>query len=195
MRLLIMGAPGAGKGTQAVALAALVDGPHISTGDLFRSNIAQGTELGRLAEKYISAGEYVPDAVTDDMVRDRLAAPDAREAFVLDGYPRTSSQVASLDALLSERGLAIDRAVELVVPEEELVDRLVARAAVSGRSDDTADVVRHRLGVYAAQTAPLLASYGGRGVLHRVDGTGSVEEVRQRVAEVVLRNLAKAAAP
>lgn len=185
MRLLIMGAPGAGKGTQAVALATLVGGPHISTGDLFRANITERTELGRLAEKYIAAGEYVPDAVTDDMVRDRLAAPDAAHAWVLDGYPRTSSQVASLDALLAGRGLTIDGAVELVVPEGELVDRLVARAAVSGRSDDTADVVRHRLGVYADQTAPLLAAYGARGLLRRVDGTGSVEDVRGRVAEVV----------
>lgn len=185
MRLLIMGPPGAGKGTHAGALAALVDGPHISTGDLFRDNIGRRTELGRLAEKYISAGEYVPDAVTDDMVRDRLGRPDAARAFVLDGYPRTGTQVATLDALLDARGAAVDAVVELTVPDDELVARILRRSAVSGRSDDTEDVVRHRLAVYADQTAPLVRAYGERGLLHRVDGTGTMDDVRRRVEDAV----------
>ncbi|MCR1784030.1 adenylate kinase [Nocardioides carbamazepini] len=185
MRLLIMGPPGAGKGTHAGALASLVRGPHISTGDLFRDNIARGTELGRLAEKYIAAGEYVPDAVTDDMVRDRLGQPDAARAFVLDGYPRTHAQVATLDALLEARGTAVDGVVELIVPDDELVSRILRRSAVSGRSDDTEDVVRHRLAVYGDQTAPLLETYGERGLRHSVDGTGSPEEVRRRVERAV----------
>lgn len=187
MRLLIMGPPGAGKGTQAVALAALVDGPHISTGDLFRDNIARRTELGVLAEKYTSAGEYVPDAVTDDMVRDRLAQSDAAHAFVLDGYPRTLQQVATLETLLAEREVALDGVVELVVPEDEVVARILARAVVSGRSDDTEDVVRRRLAVYAEQTAPVVEAYAGRGLLRRVDGTGGVEDVAARLADVVGR--------
>lgn len=189
MRLLIMGPPGAGKGTQAVVLAGLADGPHVSTGDLFRDNIARRTELGVLAEKYISAGEYVPDAVTDDMVRDRLAQPDAARAFVLDGYPRTLQQVTTLDTILAERDAALDGVVELVVPEDEVVTRILARAAVSGRSDDTEDVVRHRLAVYANQTAPLVEGYDARGLLHRVDGTGSVEDVAARLGRVVGRGV------
>lgn len=185
MRLLIMGPPGAGKGTHAGALAALVGGPHISTGDLFRDHIDRRTELGRLAEKYLATGEYVPDAVTDDMVRDRLARPDAAHSFVLDGYPRTDAQVATLDELLDARGTAVDGVVELTVPDDELVTRILRRSAVSGRSDDTEEVVRHRLAVYADQTAPLVRAYGERGLLHRVDGTGSMEEVRRRVEAAV----------
>ncbi|MDQ6522878.1 adenylate kinase [Nocardioides sp. LHD-245] len=185
MRLLIMGPPGAGKGTHAGALASLVGGPHISTGDLFRDNIARRTELGRLAEKYISAGEYVPDEITDDMVRDRLGRPDAARSFVLDGYPRTGAQVAALDALLDARGTGVDGVVALTVPDDELVARILRRSAVSGRSDDSEDVVRHRLAVYADQTAPLVRAYGDRGLLHRVDGTGSMEEVRLRVESAV----------
>ncbi|MFE2313873.1 adenylate kinase [Streptomyces sp. NPDC059441] len=181
MRLLIMGPPGAGKGTQAVALAERVCGPHISTGDIFRHNIRRRTELGALAEKFIAAGEYVPDAVTDAMVRDRLAEPDAASAFVLDGYPRTAQQVATLDDLLDARGAFVDGVIELVVPDEQLVARIRRRSADGGRLDDTEEVVRHRLAVYSAQTAPLLRAYGERGLLYRLDGTGDLEAVRQRI--------------
>ncbi|MFI5799957.1 adenylate kinase [Streptomyces sp. NPDC051677] len=181
MRLLIMGPPGAGKGTQAVALARRVDGPHISTGDIFRDNIGRRTELGTLAEKYIAAGEYVPDGVTDAMVRDRLAEPDATSAFVLDGYPRTEQQVATLDDLLDARGASVDAVIELVVPDEQLVARIHRRSAESGRLDDTDEVVRRRLAVYAEQTAPLLRTYADRGLLHRLDGTGDLDEVRQSI--------------
>lgn len=181
MRLLITGPPGAGKGTQAVALAGRVGGPHISTGDIFRDNIRRRTELGALAEKFIAAGEYVPDAVTDAMVRDRLAEPDAAPAFVLDGYPRTEQQVATLDGLLDARGASIDAVIELVVPVEQLVARIRRRSADGGRLDDTDEVVRHRLAVYSEQTAPLLRVYGDRGLLHRLDATGDLEEVGQRI--------------
>ncbi|MDQ4113359.1 MAG: adenylate kinase, partial [Actinomycetota bacterium] len=181
MRLLIMGPPGAGKGTQAVELATAVGGPHISTGDLFRDHIEHRTALGQLAQRYIAAGEYVPDAVTDDMVRERVTRADAAHAFVLDGYPRTSSQVATLDALLASRGEKVDGVVELKVPEEELVARILRRATLSGRKDDTEDVARRRLEIYAAQTAPLVLAYGDRGLLHRIDGTGPFDLVGRRV--------------
>ncbi len=181
MRLLIMGPPGAGKGTQAVALAERVGGAHISTGDIFRANVQEQTDLGREAQRYMDAGEYVPDEVTNAMVRDRLAQDDARDAFILDGYPRTLDQVSTLDAILSELGTELDGVVELVVDPEELIARLLKRAETSGRSDDTEEVIRHRQEVYTAETAPLLDVYGQRGLLHKVDGVGDVDEVASRI--------------
>lgn len=182
MRLLIMGPPGAGKGTQAVGLAARLGGAHISTGDIFRANVAEQTDLGRTAQRYMDAGEYVPDEVTNAMVRDRLAQADARDAFVLDGYPRTVDQVATLDAILAEFGSELDAVVSLVVDPEELIGRLLKRAETSGRADDTEAVIRHRQEVYTAETAPLLAVYGDRGLLREVDGVGAVDEVGTRIA-------------
>lgn len=158
-----MGPPGAGKGTQAVALAKSINGAHISTGDIFRANVAQETELGLTAKRYMDAGEYVPDEVTNAMVADRLAQPDAREAFLLDGYPRTLDQVAKLDEILAGLGSALDRVVALTVDEDELIARLLERAKVSGRSDDTEEVIRHRQDVYRNETEPLLAVYRERG--------------------------------
>ncbi|MET1038913.1 MAG: adenylate kinase [Aeromicrobium sp.] len=181
MRLLIMGPPGAGKGTQAVALAGRIGGAHISTGDIFRANVRDQTELGQAAQRYMDAGEYVPDEVTNAMVKDRLAQADAREAFILDGYPRTVDQVSTLDGILDSLGTKLDGVIELVVDPEELIQRLLKRAETSGRADDTEDVIRHRQEVYTAETAPLLAVYGSRGLVIEVDGMGEVDEVSRRI--------------
>lgn len=180
-----MGPPGAGKGTQATALAARINGAHISTGDIFRANVAQQTELGVLAKRYMDAGEYVPDEVTNAMVKDRLSQPDARESFLLDGYPRTLDQVHTLDGILAELGTRLDGVIALTVDSEELISRLLKRAQDSGRSDDTEDVIRHRQEVYVAETAPLLDVYRERGILAEVDGMGSVEDVEARIAAVL----------
>lgn len=184
-RLLIMGPPGAGKGTQAVALAARIQGAHVSTGDIFRANVAQQTELGQKAQQYMDAGEYVPDEVTNAMVADRLAQDDARESFLLDGYPRTLDQVAKLDQILEDLGSGLDGVVALTVDEDELIGRLLERAKSSGRSDDTEEVIRHRQEVYRAETEPLLAVYRDRGLLIEVDGMGSPDEVGQRIADAL----------
>lgn len=185
MRLLIMGPPGAGKGTQAVSLAARIGGAHISTGDIFRANVRDQTELGLAAQRYIDAGEYVPDEVTNAMVKDRLAQDDAREAFILDGYPRTVDQVATLDGILDELGTKLDGVIELVVDSEELIERLLKRAETSGRADDTEQVIRHRQEVYTAETSPLIQIYGSRDLLIKVDGMGDVDEVTKRIDAVL----------
>ena len=181
-----MGPPGAGKGTQAALLAARLGIPHISTGDIFRANVAEGTELGKQAQQYMDAGEYVPDTVTNAMVRDRLTHDDCRPGFLLDGYPRTVEQVSELDAMLRSAGQQLDVVVELTVDIDEVVKRLVKRAQDQGRSDDTEDVMRHRLEVYAEQTAPLIETYSERGLLVRVDGMGLIEDVTERLIAVVI---------
>ncbi len=181
MRLLLMGPPGAGKGTQSVGIAEMLGIPHISTGDIFRANVSQGTPLGVEAKRYMEAGEYVPDSVTNAMVRDRLAQDDCRPGFLLDGYPRTLDQVGELDAMLTSAGTALTNVVELTVDVDEVVGRLVKRAAEQGRADDTEEVIRRRLEVYAEQTSPLTKLYGERGLLAQVDGMGSVEEVTARI--------------
>lgn len=181
MRIVLMGPPGAGKGTQAVVVAERLGIPHISTGDIFRANVSQGTPLGVEAKRYMDAGEYVPDSVTNAMVRDRIAEPDAAEGFLLDGYPRTLDQVGELDAMLAERGASIDRAAELTVDVDEVVGRLLERAKVQGRADDTEDVIRRRLEVYFEQTAPLINEYATRGLLVSVNGMGAIDEVTARL--------------
>lgn len=186
MRVLFMGPPGAGKGTQAALLAARLGIPHISTGDIFRANVAQGTELGQQAQAFMDAGEYVPDTITNAMVRDRLTHEDCRPGFLLDGYPRTLEQVAELDAMLRSAQQKLNVVVELTVDVDEVVKRLVKRAQEQGRSDDTEDVMRRRLEVYAEQTAPLIETYSERGILVRVDGMGSVDEVTERLIAVVV---------
>lgn len=184
-RLLIVGPPGAGKGTQAARIAEELSIPAISTGDIFRDNVSQETELGVLAKSYMDAGEYVPDSVTNDMVRSRLAEPDAAEGFLLDGYPRTLDQVEALDGMLAELGTPLDRVLLLEADTDTVVERLLARGRESGRSDDTAETIRHRQNVYAEQTAPLVEVYESRGILRRVDGMASIEDVTAALREAL----------
>jgi adenylate kinase len=181
MRLILMGPPGAGKGTQAKVIAARLGVPAISTGDIFRANVSQQTPLGIEAQRFMDAGEYVPDAITNGMVRDRIAEDDARRGFLLDGYPRTVAQVEELDAMLTEQSASIDAVVVLTVDQDEIVQRLLKRAETEGRADDTEDAIRHRQDVYTEQTAPLIEVYAARGVLTEVDGMGAVDEVTERV--------------
>ena len=185
MRLVLMGPPGAGKGTQAVKIASLLGIPHISTGDIFRANVSQGTALGVEAKRYMDAGEYVPDGVTNAMVRDRLSHDDCRPGFLLDGYPRTVEQVGELEAMLRSSQQKLSAVVELEVDVDEVVARLVRRAQEQGRSDDTEDVIRRRLEVYFEQTAPLIAMYESQGLLVRVGGLGAVDEVTGRIVDVL----------
>jgi adenylate kinase len=182
--LILTGPPGAGKGTQAKVLAERLGVPTISTGDIFRANVAGGTELGREAQCYLDAGEYVPDQLTNEMVRARLAADDTRAGFLLDGYPRTLDQVAVLDELLAGQDRQLDAVVELEVEPDELVQRLLRRAKLEHRSDDTEEVIRRRLQAYAEQTLPLIEVYGERGLVIPVDGAGEVDEVSQRILQV-----------
>jgi len=181
MRMIFMGPPGAGKGTQAAVVAEKYGIPAISTGDIFRANVGEGTPLGLEAKRYMDAGEYVPDSVTNNMVRDRLAQPDAEPGFLLDGYPRTLAQVEELDGMLAASGASLDAVVVLTVDSEELVQRLLKRAETSGRSDDTEEVIRHRQDVYTEQTAPLIDVYRDRRLLLEVDGLGEVTEVSERI--------------
>jgi len=181
MRLILMGPPGAGKGTQATFVAARHGIPAISTGDIFRANVGQGTPLGVEAKRYMDAGQYVPDEVTNNMVRGRLAEADTEPGFLLDGYPRTVAQVHELDSMLSAAGQELDAVVVLTVDRDELVQRLLARAQVEGRADDTEEVIRTRQEVYAEETAPLIDVYRERGLLVEVDGIGEVSEVTDRI--------------
>lgn len=184
-RLLIVGPPGAGKGTQSALLAEALDIPAISTGDIFRTNVKNETELGKKAKAYMDAGEYVPDSLTNDLVRDRLAHEDAQGGFLLDGYPRTDAQVEELDTILSQLDQKLDGVVELVADQDELVRRLLQRAIEQGRADDTEEVIRKRLEVYAAETAPLIELYSARGLLAQVDGLGEIKDVSSRITQAI----------
>jgi adenylate kinase len=176
-----MGPPGAGKGTQAKVVATHYGIPAISTGDIFRANVAGKTPLGVEAQRYMDAGEYVPDEVTNAMVRDRIGLEDAKPGFLLDGYPRTLAQVKELDTMLDDYDVQLDSVVSLTVDRDELVARLLQRAQVEGRADDTEEVIRRRQEVYEEQTAPLIKVYDDRGMLLEVDGMGEVETVSQRI--------------
>ncbi|MEO7624708.1 MAG: adenylate kinase [Nocardioides sp.] len=181
MRLILMGPPGAGKGTQASHVADHFGIPAISTGDIFRANVSEGTQLGVKAKEYMDAGEYVPDEVTNLMVRNRIDEDDAKPGFLLDGYPRTLAQVEELDGMIKFTGHELDAVVVLTVDPEELVQRLLQRAETDGRSDDTEDVVRRRQEVYSEQTEPLIEVYRERGLLREVDGMGEVDDVTERI--------------
>jgi adenylate kinase len=181
MRIILMGPPGAGKGTQAKLIAERLSIPAVSTGDIFRANVTQGTPLGLEAKRYMDAGEYVPDEVTNGMVRERLREDDADKGFLLDGYPRTVAQVEELDSMLLDADHALNAVLVLTVDQEELIQRLLKRAQSEGRTDDTEDVIRRRQEVYAEQTAPLLDVYSARDLLIEVDGMGDVGDVTARV--------------
>ena len=214
MRLVLVGPPGAGKGTQAQFIASHFAVPKISTGDIFRANVSEGTDLGLEAKKYMDAGDLVPDEVTIGMVTDRLTHDDATEGFLLDGFPRNVHQAEVLDELLAAKGAAVDVVLELVVDDDEVVRRLSGRRtcrrcghvwhldfdppATAGqcdrcggelfqRDDDSEDTIRHRLEVYADQTSPLIGYYGDRGQLRGVDAAGPVEDVTERAINALRR--------
>jgi len=212
VRLVLVGPPGAGKGTQAQFIAAQFAIPKISTGDIFRANVSQGTELGIAAKKYMDAGDLVPDEVTNAMVKDRLSEEDTADGFLLDGFPRTVPQAVTLDEMLADLGVALDVVQELVVDDEEVIRRLSGRRTCRScghiwhvdfdpptrdgicdhcngelfqRDDDKPDTVRHRLEVYAEQTAPLIAHYAEQGILVGIDATGPVDDVTERAIAVL----------
>jgi adenylate kinase len=185
MRLIIMGPPGAGKGTQAKFIAEHFKIPAISTGDIFRANVSEGTELGIQAKRFMDAGDYVPDEVTNLMVRNRIDEPDAANGFLLDGYPRTLAQVEELDGMIKFTGHQLDAVVCLTVDQDEIVSRLLQRAQVEGRADDTEDVIRRRQELYVEQTEPLVEVYQKRGIVVEVDGMGEVTDVTNRVFEAL----------
>jgi adenylate kinase len=184
-RLLIVGPPGAGKGTQAARLAARYSIPAIATGDIFRRNIAEQTPLGVKVKAIVDAGDYVPDSLTNELIASRLEEQDARDGFLLDGYPRTLEQVSYLDELLSSKDQALDAVIQLVADREEVVARLRRRAIEQGRVDDSEEAIRHRQEVYARETTPLIAVYRDRGLLIEVDGLGDIDDVSDRIAEAL----------
>lgn len=190
MRLLIMGPPGVGKGTQAVGIAAHYGIPAISTGDIFRSNVKAQTPLGLEVSRIMAEGGYVPDEVTNAIVADRLTQPDAAAGWLLDGYPRTSGQVTALDQELARTGQAIDAVISLVADTDVLVDRLLKRAELEGRADDNAETIRNRMEIYTEATDPLLATYRDRGQLVEVDGIGGIDEVADRITAALDARLA-----
>ncbi|MBX3092469.1 MAG: adenylate kinase [Cryobacterium sp.] len=180
-RFLIIGPPGAGKGTQAARLSELFGIPAIATGDIFRYNIKNETPLGLEVKSIVDAGDYVPDSLTNELVRSRLAQPDAVNGFLLDGYPRTTSQVDFLDGMLAEKHEALDAVIRLVADVEVVVARLRKRAVEQGRVDDSEEAIRHRQDVFRRETAPLIEIYGERGQLVTVDGIGEVDVVAGRI--------------
>lgn len=176
-RLLIVGPPGAGKGTQAERIVEKLGVPAISTGDIFRANVSNETELGVLAKSYMDKGEYVPDSVTNEMVESRLGEDDATNGFLLDGYPRTVAQVEALDGILDKLGVALDAVILLDVESEAIVQRLLQRGKEQGRSDDNEETIRRRIEVYGEQTTPLIDIYDKRGLVKRVDGMKDIDAV------------------
>ncbi|MEV7608278.1 adenylate kinase [Microbacterium sp. NPDC089320] len=193
-RLLIVGPQGSGKGTQGVRIAESYGIPVVSTGDMFRANIKEGTALGQQVTAILDKGDLVPDELTSEIVRDRLSQDDAAKGFLLDGYPRNAAQVEHLDAFLGARGESLDAVILLDVPREESIERLKLRAAEQGRSDDTDEAIAHRLDIYEHETAPILEVYGPRGIVDRIDGVGSLDEITERVfAALTARGLRLAA--
>jgi len=183
--VVLMGAPGAGKGTQAKKLETALGLPQVATGDLFRANLKNNTELGKLARTYMDKGELVPDEVTVAMVRDRLSQPDCSQGAILDGFPRTVAQAKALDDLLAEFDAEIDIVPHIHVEPEELVQRLLKRAEIEGRADDNEETIRTRMEVYQRETAPLLDHYRERGLLVKINGEQSIEAVQQDLVEAI----------
>jgi adenylate kinase len=184
-RLLLLGPPGAGKGTQAERLVRALGIPQISTGDMLRAAVKAGTEVGRRAKAYMDRGDLVPDAVVIGVAEERLREPDAAKGFILDGVPRTVAQAEALDAMLDRLGVKLERCVALRVDEDELVERLARRASIERRSDDTEETIRNRMKVYRESTRPLIDYYAGRGVLQEVDGQGTIDEIAARIEEAL----------
>lgn len=180
-RLLIVGPPGAGKGTQAARLTATYGIPAIATGDIFRANIANQTPLGVQVKAIVDGGDYVPDELTNALVASRIAEPDAAEGFLLDGYPRTLDQVRYLDELLARDGHQLDAVIQLVADQDAVIARLQKRATEQGRVDDSADAIRHRQEVYLRETMPLIAVYRERDLLIEVDGLGEIDDITERI--------------
>ena len=194
-RLLIIGPQGSGKGTQGVRIADALGIPAVSTGDVFRANVKDGTELGLKVKAIIDAGDLVPDTLTGEIVRDRLAQADAANGFLLDGYPRNLGQVGDLDAFLGARGEPLTAVIELVVPRDESIRRLSLRATQQGRADDNEESIAKRLSIYESETAPILDVYRERGVVDQIDGVGSLDEVYARItAALDARGIAAASA-
>lgn len=185
MRLVLLGAPGSGKGTQAVRLKEYLQVPHISTGDLLRAEVAAGSPLGLQAKEVMARGDLVSDEILLGMLKDRLSREDTRNGFILDGYPRNLAQAAALDALLESLGQKFDAAVQLTVDNEQIIERLAGRAKAEGRADDTPESVRHRLKVYDEKTAPVIDYYRQHGQLTVVNGVGSLDEVFSRIVEAI----------
>lgn len=185
MRLVLLGAPGSGKGTQASRLKEHLQVPHISTGDLLRAEVAAGSKLGVAAREIMARGELVSDAILLGMLEDRFSRPDTGNGFILDGYPRNLAQASALGDLLARIGQPMDYAVQLAVPAELLVERIAGRAQAEGRADDSPESVRTRLQVYEQQTAPVIEFYRQHGQLTVVDGVGSLDEVFTRILEVL----------
>jgi adenylate kinase len=181
----MVGPPGAGKGTQSSRLSEQYGIPAIATGDIFRHNIKEQTPLGIEVKSIVDAGDYVPDSLTNALVTSRLEEPDARNGFLLDGYPRTLDQVAYLDELLARDGQSLNAVIQLVADQDEVVSRLRKRAIEQGRTDDTEEAIRHRQQVYLRETTPLIAVYGDRGLLIEVDGLGDIDDVSSRVASAL----------
>ncbi|CAB4591669.1 unannotated protein [freshwater metagenome] len=188
VRMLLVGPPGAGKGTQASQLSEAYGIPAISTGDIFRANVRDETPLGVEAKGYMDRGEYVPDSLTNALVADRLTADDCEPGFLLDGYPRTVDQVRALDEVLASQGNTLNAVVELVADPDVVVERILKRALDSGRSDDADEtIIRSRLALYARETAPLIDVYGSRGILVSVDGIGEISAVTQRIRDALAK--------
>ena len=187
MFVLLLGAPGSGKGTQGKIVAERLGLPKITTGDILRAAVKAETPLGLQAKKYMDDGKLVPDAVILSLIKEELAKPEAKEGAVFDGFPRTAAQAELVDTTLGERGQRLSKVLLLDVPEEELIRRLTARAAQENRSDDTPEAIRTRLQVYQRDTAPLVAHYAQRGIVHRVPGTGTIEQIATEIQRIIGR--------
>ncbi|WP_206073975.1 adenylate kinase [Pseudarthrobacter sp. AG30] len=193
--MLIIGAPGSGKGTQAERISKRFDVDAVSTGDIFRANVNEMTPLGLRAKTFIEAGDLVPDSVTNEMIRDRLSRSDVENGFLLDGYPRTAAQVDYLDGVLADGKQKLDIVLHLNADDEELVSRMLARSSVSGRSDDKRAIISHRLKLYHEQTAAVIAKYAERNILTQVDGIGAIEVVTHRVLRAIKASLTNLGTP